>query len=288
MTMAALYKEYGISPDTQDFIGHTIALETSDDYLQRPALPTVRKIKLYEESLEQYGTSPYVYPQYGLGELPQVFARLCAVWGGTYMLNKPVDEIVYDSDGKACGVRSEGETAKAKFVVGDPSYFPEKVVQTAQIVRCICILSALPNISIGDAKSAQIILPQSQVNRKNDIYVAITSFPHRVCPEGKYIAIIATKVETDTPKDEIRPGLELLGNNVLEKFESVSPFYEPKSDGKEEKAFVSKSYDASTHFETVTDDVLSLWNRITGEPFDWNKKPPKPQGQGDDDDNDNQ
>ena len=56
----------------------------------------------------RYGNSPYIYPLYGLGELPQGFARLSAIYGGTYMLNKPVEEIVYDN-GVAVGVKSEGE-----------------------------------------------------------------------------------------------------------------------------------------------------------------------------------
>lgn len=46
----------------------------------------------------------------------QAFARLSAVYGGTYMLSKPDVEVVWE-DGKAVGVRSEGETAHAKFVV---------------------------------------------------------------------------------------------------------------------------------------------------------------------------
>jgi len=39
---------------------------------------------------------------YGLGELPQGFARLSAIYGGTYMLDKPVDEIVFEN-GKVSG-----------------------------------------------------------------------------------------------------------------------------------------------------------------------------------------
>jgi Rab GDP dissociation inhibitor len=42
------------------------------------------------------GKSPYLYPLYGLGELPQGFARLSAIYGGTYMLDKPIDEIVME------------------------------------------------------------------------------------------------------------------------------------------------------------------------------------------------
>jgi RAB protein geranylgeranyltransferase component A len=37
---------------------------------------------------------------YFQGELPQGFARLSAIYGGTYMLDKPIDEIVYDENGQ--------------------------------------------------------------------------------------------------------------------------------------------------------------------------------------------
>ena len=74
ITMAELYKEYGLDAMTIDFIGHAIALHCDDSYLSQPALPTVEKIKLYNDSLQRFaGTrSPYIYPLYGLGELPQV------------------------------------------------------------------------------------------------------------------------------------------------------------------------------------------------------------------------
>lgn len=36
--------------------------------------------------------------------------RLSAIYGGTYMLNKPIDEIVVEN-GKVVGVKSEGEVS---------------------------------------------------------------------------------------------------------------------------------------------------------------------------------
>ena len=49
------------------------------------------------------------------------------MYGGTYMLAKPDVEVVWDeATGRAAGVRSEGQVAKAGLVVGDPSYFPKK------------------------------------------------------------------------------------------------------------------------------------------------------------------
>ena len=41
------------------------------------------------------------------------------MYGGTYMLNKPDAEVVWE-DGAAVGVRSEGQTARAKLVVRGP------------------------------------------------------------------------------------------------------------------------------------------------------------------------
>jgi Rab GDP dissociation inhibitor len=99
---------------------------------------------------------------------PQGFARLSAVYGGTYMLNKADAEVVYDDSGLAIGVKSEGETAKAKFVVGDASYFPTKVKKVGQVVRAMCIMShPIPNTD--NSHSSQIILPQQQIGRKSDM-----------------------------------------------------------------------------------------------------------------------
>lgn len=80
-----------------------VDLSRDDDYLAKPALDTIRRIKLYSDSLASYGKSPYLYPMYGLGELPQGFARLSAIYGGTYMLDKPVDEILFEN-GKVQGL----------------------------------------------------------------------------------------------------------------------------------------------------------------------------------------
>jgi hypothetical protein len=98
VTTRELIAKYGLSEDTVDFIGHALALHRDDRYLDEPALDTVKRMKLYAESLARFqGGSPYIYPLYGLGELPQGFARLSAVYGGTYMLNKPECKVCFIS-----------------------------------------------------------------------------------------------------------------------------------------------------------------------------------------------
>uniref|UniRef100_A0A7S1KQV9 Rab GDP dissociation inhibitor n=1 Tax=Percolomonas cosmopolitus TaxID=63605 RepID=A0A7S1KQV9_9EUKA len=270
MTCGELFKKYGISNETEEFLGHSVALHTSDKYLERPALETVKKLNLYANSLAMYGGSPYIYPLYGLGELPQVFARLCAVYGGTYMLDRGVDKVLYDENGKVTGIESNGEKAECDMIVGDPSYFPEKVRKTGQVIRAICIMDH-PIEGTSDAQSCQIIIPQEQAKRQNDIYICCTSYNHRTCPKGKYIAIIATTVETSNPEKEIQIGLDLVGS-TLEKFVYILDTFEPKQDGKEDNVYISRSYDPTTHFETCAGDIVDIYERLSGEKFDWSKK----------------
>ncbi|CAN8062207.1 unnamed protein product [Agarophyton chilense] len=264
ITMAELYKYYGLQPDTISFIGHALALYRDESYLNQPAEPTILKVQLYATSLARHGSSPYLYPLYGLGELPQAFARLSAVHGGTYMLQTPVNQILYNDQGAAVGVRSGDRAAKCRFVAGDPSYFPDSVNKTGRVVRKYCLMDSPPP-NTRESSSCQIIIPASQISppRKSDIYVLVLSFNHRTTPEGMYLGLVSTTVETDSPEEELRPGVELL-DNVIESFVSVDDVYEPKESGKRDQCFITKSYDATTHFETTVDDVFDVYRRIFG------------------------
>ncbi|XP_071530697.1 rab GDP dissociation inhibitor alpha [Panulirus ornatus] len=267
-TMSAVFTHYNLDKNTIDFTGHALALYRDDEYLNWPAGETLKRIKLYSDSLARYGKSPYLYPLYGLGELPQGFARLSAIYGGTYMLDKPIDEIVME-DGKVVGVRSGNETAKCKQVYCDPSYVPDRVEKVGQVVRAICLMDH-PVTNTKDALSTQIIIPQKQVNRNSDIYVSLVSYTHQVAAKGWFIAMVSTTVETDNPEAEILPGLNLLGP-IKQKFVTVSPIYKPVEDGQESQIFISESYDATSHFETTCLDVLSIYRRGIGEDFDFSK-----------------
>lgn len=267
-TTQQLYEKFGLDKNTQDFTGHALALYLNDEYLNDSAAQTITRIKLYSDSLARYGKSPYLYPMYGLGELPQGFARLSAIYGGTYMLDKPVDEIVMEN-GKAVGIKSGDEIARCKQVYCDPSYVPGKTKKTGQIIRCICLMDhPIPNTR--DALSTQIIIPQKQVNRKSDIYVSLVSHTHQVAAKGWFVAMVSTTVETSNPENEIRPGLDLLGP-IKQKFVILSDYLEPTDDGRESQIFISKTYDATSHFESTSLDVLDIYKRGTGEEFDFSK-----------------
>jgi len=260
---ADMLKKYKLDKSTMDFIGHALALYRDEDWPNRSCVETIERVRLYHESLLQHGKSPYLYPLYGLGDLPQAFARLSAIYGGTYMLSKPIDGFEFDSNGRVCGVISEGQTARCRAVIADPSYFPDRVEQIGQVIRCICIIDH-PIGSTNNSESCQIILPQNQYGRQNDIYISCVSFAHHVAPPGKYIVMISTIVETDDPRSEVNAALNLLGE-VHHSFYSVSPIFLPKNDSQTDGIFISNSYDATTHFESVAEDVIRIFREYTGE-----------------------
>jgi len=272
-TMKDVYDKFGLEATTRDFIGHAMALYLDDSYITEKgkAPETIERIRLYGNSVSRYGKSPYIYPLYGLGELPQGFARLSAIYGGTYMLNTSIDEVVYDGS-KAVGIKAtmqdrSGEDkpmkfeTKAKKILADPSYFPGKVQVVHHVLKAICILNH-PLAGTDNSDSCQLIIPQSQVGRKNDIYIAVVSSGHNVCPKGYYIAIVSTIAETNANHHlELAPGFERLGR-IEEKFMGPPiPVYEPLESGINDNIFISKSYDATSHFETTTDDIKDIYRR---------------------------
>jgi Rab GDP dissociation inhibitor len=158
--MKEVFDQFKLEENTIDFLGHAVALHRDDKFLTEPAIGTIRKINLYVESLGKYGDSPFLYPVYGLGGLPESFSRLCAIHGGTYMLNTNVDEILFEN-GKVSGIRCGEEIAKAPLVICDPTYVKglNKTKVIGKTIRAICIMNhPIPNTN--DAASIQIILPQ--------------------------------------------------------------------------------------------------------------------------------
>jgi len=268
---SALIKKFDLSTNTVDFVGHAIALYTDDNFINRPCIETINKIKLYMESHGKYGDSPFIYPIYGLGGIPEGFSRMCAIYGGTFMLNKDIDKIHFDESGQVSAVQSGDEVAKCKMVICHPSYMVKtgnasKVKAVKKVVRCICILDH-PLPDAPKSTSLQLIIPQRQVNRKSDIFILMTSDVHQVCKKGYYVAIISAEVETNNPEAELKPAFDILGT-VREKFITISDLYVPSDEKFADNVYVTRSSDVTSHFESATEDVLRLYKKITGKDLD--------------------
>ena len=101
-------------------------------------------------------------------------------------------------------------------------YFLDRIIKAGKVVRAIAILSH-PIPGTEEAQSAQIILPQRQTGRKNDIYVFCCSFAHNVCSTGKWLAFVSTTVETVDPEKELAQGAQLGLTALAHSLGSIPP-----------------------------------------------------------------
>ena len=282
MTMKDLYYQFGLDINTQEFLGHAVANWNSENYKEMPAIHTMRKMKLYHNSISRYEPflSPYIYPKWGLGELPQAFSRLSAIWGGTYALRQVIKGFKYGPDKKVTGVVGENNTAKCKYVVCSPEYCsgPEakRIDQKGKILRAICLIDH-PLTGTDNTDSCQIVFPARQLNRKYDIYMSVINHTYKVCPKGMYVATISTTIETETPAKELEACFKLL-HPIIDRFVWTEPLYQVSASDGSDNIFCANSYDASMNFETVLSDVWRIYKGITGKLPDLTKKitPPTP------------
>jgi len=307
----AVCAKYGVDEDTTTFLGHAVALYTDESFLEKPAHEVMDRILLYNSSLANLnGGSPYLYPRYGLSELPQGFAHevmdrillynssLANLNGGSpylyprYGLSElpqgfahevmdrillynsslaNLKEILYDESGAAQGIKlkisdTEDHEVKCKYILGDPSYFPEKVAEAGKVMRMVCVLNApIPNTN--NAHSVQIIIPQKESGRSHDIYIICMSSMHCIVPEGKYLAIISMEVdekESQADPHKLFGGAMRLLGPIVDSVVMPSTLYTPKSDGKADNCYISNSYDGTSHFQSAARNILDLYERMTG------------------------
>uniref|UniRef100_A0A8C4SE72 Rab proteins geranylgeranyltransferase component A n=1 Tax=Erpetoichthys calabaricus TaxID=27687 RepID=A0A8C4SE72_ERPCA len=81
-TFSDFLKTKNLTTNLANFILHSIAMVLDTDLTTEG----LRATQHFLQSLGRYGNTPFLFPLYGLGEIPQCFCRMCAVFGGIYCL----------------------------------------------------------------------------------------------------------------------------------------------------------------------------------------------------------
>lgn len=79
----------------------------------------IGRIRTYLTSIGRYGNTPFLFPMYGCGEIPQCFCRLAAVFGGIYCLGHAVTEVkvVASEEEQVVSFNFDSKTITAKKLV---------------------------------------------------------------------------------------------------------------------------------------------------------------------------
>lgn len=116
--------------------------------------------------------------------------------------------------------------------------------------RAHCLLACSPSpVTVTLPTHTRTHAPRSPLGTQHSL---LTHRPHTLTP--------LLPPHTHTPP----AGLQLLGR-IDDRFVEVVDVFEPVGDGADDAAFISKGYDATSHFESEINDVLDMYRRITGE-----------------------
>lgn len=111
-----LLKKLKLTKNLIHYILYAICMGTDETTFKQG----VQNVKMFIQSIGRYGNTPFLFPMYGCGELPQSFCRLCAVFGGVYCLKRELSELKVLSDPEdenRVSVKCGEQTIKTKNIV---------------------------------------------------------------------------------------------------------------------------------------------------------------------------
>ncbi|XP_059051334.1 rab proteins geranylgeranyltransferase component A 2 [Achroia grisella] len=207
------FKEYlthkGLTPNLIHYVLYAIAGGTD----KMPCLEGVKECKKFLMSLGRYGNTPFLWPMYGSGELPQCFCRLCAVFGGVYCLNRPIDKVetkMVDEGKTVVSIESKSKTLNCDHLVIGINECPKELLapepaESCDISKAIFITNGTILPSEKEPLSLLRFPPLSE--KDNAVTVLEVGAATGSCPKGLFVVYFITNKVTDAESD-LRPYAE--------------------------------------------------------------------------------
>ncbi|XP_029790687.1 rab proteins geranylgeranyltransferase component A 2 [Suricata suricatta] len=152
-----------LTPNLQHFVLHSIAMTESSC----STIEGLKATKHFLRCLGRFGNTPFLFPLYGQGEIPQCFCRMCAVFGGIYCLRHKIQCLVVDKESGRCKAIIDhlGQRISAKYFIVEDSYLSEKMcsnVQYKHISRAVLITDQSILKADSDQQISILIVPPAE------------------------------------------------------------------------------------------------------------------------------
>ena len=200
-----------LSVSLQHFVLYSIAMT-------RPSVNTaegLREAQKFLRSLGRYSNSPFVLTLYGVGELPQAFCRMSAVFGGTYCLRRSARSLLLDKEtnlfkGIIC---TNNQQISAKHIVMEESYLPESMnLKTNDFVSRAILITNKSLKSFQNEPVTLLTIPPLGSDT-NSVRVIETGPASMSCPIGLFIVSL-TCIGVTTAQEDLQPYVDLLCNRA--------------------------------------------------------------------------
>ncbi|KAJ1521318.1 hypothetical protein ONE63_002994 [Megalurothrips usitatus] len=240
------------------YVLYAIAMGTDD----MPCMEGVERTQRFLNSLGRYGNTPFLWPMYGTGELPQAFCRLCAVFGGTYCLQHPAKALVVSSD-RCVGVVSCGQRLVADHVVMSISQAPSHYLEdpsSSGISRAVFIT----NKSIMPAEKEPLTFLQFPPGptHPNTVTVIEVGPSTHACPKGLFVLHMTCKQNKSAREDlqEIAGFLLMQDDVNPSDYDITTDTQSTQTSGQESSSTASEGGSGGDDTATVRTKPQVLWS----------------------------
>ncbi|XP_044538749.1 rab proteins geranylgeranyltransferase component A 1 [Gracilinanus agilis] len=203
-TFSEYLKTQKLTPNLRHFVLHSIAMvsETSTN-----TLDGLRETRNFLQCLGRYGNTPFLFPLYGQGEMPQCFCRMCAVFGGTYCLNHAIQCLVVDKGSGKCKAIIDhcGQRISAKHFIVEDSCLSEQTcsnVTYRQISRAVLITDRSVLKADSDQQISVLTVPPEEPGSAA-VPVIELCFSTMTCMKGTYLVHLTCPSSKKTAREDL-------------------------------------------------------------------------------------
>jgi Rab proteins geranylgeranyltransferase component A len=202
---------------------------TFDEVTQRnnmyTSLEAMQALYRHLAAIGRFGKTAFIYPMYGTAEITQSFCRMCAVWGGTYMLRSTAKQVTIQDD-KVTNLTINGPDGETTFNVGAfvcthhewPSF--QSLAKTLPL-HSTTVLVTRTCIYRGhlfpESQGCLCVIPPFICNNPNSIHVMQVDASMQVCPTNYSIVYMTSTFDTSVATtDEVMNEIMAKASNLLE------------------------------------------------------------------------
>ncbi|KAL7322583.1 hypothetical protein PS15p_211566 [Mucor circinelloides] len=204
-----LQEKFKITGKLQEAIVYAIALVDNKASIKEGLDSTHRFVR----SMGRFGKGAYLCPLYGsASEIAQAFCRVCAVYGGIYILNQPLDRFVVDKETGGCTgiITKEGQEYNCKKLITGIDYLsasslPAKDghngtwISRAMLVTDTRLESNNAKQYLAEPLSYCVFPPGSEAgNTDEPIYGIQQNDESMACLKGQYVTYLWTASKDDS------------------------------------------------------------------------------------------
>jgi RAB protein geranylgeranyltransferase component A len=204
-----------LSPLLRSLVRYALTMETTDG--STSLLESMTKLRHHLQSLGRYGTTAFLVPQYGSGELSQAFCRSAAVFGATYLLRRaPLQVLLSKENNKVEGVLLGGDQSDDEHALEGSQN--NKTVRCSQVVvstqslmrpsnqrilRRISILRGKLMQSDNGEQRHVIVIPPNSLGNPYAIHGVAVDESVQVAPSGCTVLHLTTTVDVVADNKEV-------------------------------------------------------------------------------------